>query len=483
MFRRFANLLGVAGLVALLASQSVSAAAPNMFSYQGRLTDPTGSPVPDGPNTITVRIWDDATSTLGVDMLWSSGTLTATTSDGLFQITLGQLPQPSFPIGLFSDTSLWLGITVAGDPEISPRSRLTAVPYALSGGGDFVLRAGDTMTGDLLWQDGSDSAVAVDVADHEIRTYGPNGSVVSQITEEFGFGQVKLYREGLADERVKIETTAGTGSAMRLYGTVEDPPYTNGITMLGGDGSRLFMANQLGTTELSFDMLSQIKGNSKVNLPDSAVSSLEMFDEPGLAHAFDYNSLSATSETDVAVDSVAINVPGPGFILVMVTGYISVSHITGTSTNGRIWVTESGLLDFDNFNFHLVDADLPSGFYYDGFALSMVKPVTDSGISIFRVAGDRSQGAAGSSATFNRVHTTAMYFPTSYGGVEATKSGGVATFDPSDPTGTNALRSEVTTITVEEHQALLRRIRDEERARYESRLADLEGRLESLENK
>jgi hypothetical protein len=36
---------------------------PHLISYQGRLTDADGNPVPDGEYLITFRIWSDPTST------------------------------------------------------------------------------------------------------------------------------------------------------------------------------------------------------------------------------------------------------------------------------------------------------------------------------------------------------------------------------------------------------------------------------------
>jgi len=112
--------------LACLAGIVVSAAAevPPTLSYQGVLTDASGMAVPDGPYSITFRIYDVASG--------GSALLTETRSvevhKGTFNVILGEVN----PFTLAFDRPYWIGISVAGQPELLPRMRLTSSPYSLN---------------------------------------------------------------------------------------------------------------------------------------------------------------------------------------------------------------------------------------------------------------------------------------------------------------------------------------------------------------
>jgi hypothetical protein len=102
----------------------VSAQVPNVISYQGRLTTPAGSPVPDAGYTVVFTIYDAATG--GISK-WTE-TQSVTTSGGLFSVPLGAVVPISDTV--FSGSTRYLGIKIAADPELTPRTALIAVPYA-----------------------------------------------------------------------------------------------------------------------------------------------------------------------------------------------------------------------------------------------------------------------------------------------------------------------------------------------------------------
>jgi hypothetical protein len=136
------RLIGVALaiIVALLGASSVMASggaapllqggAPGQLNYQGLLLDPaTGDPVADGNYTLTFAIYDDATSTDPGHRLWNE-TQTVSVQDGLFNVILGAVT----PITAtwLDGRDLWLGITVQGESEMTPRTQLVSMPYALN---------------------------------------------------------------------------------------------------------------------------------------------------------------------------------------------------------------------------------------------------------------------------------------------------------------------------------------------------------------
>ncbi len=102
--------------------------------------DASGNPVTDGVYQITFRLY---AQTSGGSQLWSASTtnglpggspasVPVQVKSGLFSVLLGDASngQVAFPDNLFNNDSLYLGVKVAADSEMTPRKRLSAVPYA-----------------------------------------------------------------------------------------------------------------------------------------------------------------------------------------------------------------------------------------------------------------------------------------------------------------------------------------------------------------
>ncbi|MBN1885479.1 MAG: hypothetical protein JW876_08160 [Candidatus Krumholzibacteriota bacterium] len=100
------------------------AEVPRTLDYQGVLTGADGPVVPDGSYTMTFRIYDVPA---GGSALWEE-TSDAAVGKGIFSVTLGM----AVPLDLPFDGQYWLGISVEGETELSPRVQLTAVAYSLN---------------------------------------------------------------------------------------------------------------------------------------------------------------------------------------------------------------------------------------------------------------------------------------------------------------------------------------------------------------
>jgi len=123
-------LLGAAGaLASSIPDDVVQGGAPGALNYQGLLLDSSGDPVPDDDYTITFAIYDLET---GGTALWDE-TQTASVADGLFNVRLGAT-DPITPTSWVDGRDLWLGITLSGESEMTPRQQLVSVPYALNAG-------------------------------------------------------------------------------------------------------------------------------------------------------------------------------------------------------------------------------------------------------------------------------------------------------------------------------------------------------------
>lgn len=98
-------------------------AIPNLISYQGVLNDDQGAPI-SSTVSMTFNMYDVLT---GGSPLWNE-TQSVQVSNGLFNVQLGTVnPIPST---VFYEDTLYLGIQVASDPEMTPRQRITSGTYS-----------------------------------------------------------------------------------------------------------------------------------------------------------------------------------------------------------------------------------------------------------------------------------------------------------------------------------------------------------------
>ena len=93
--------------------------------------------VPDGAYLVSFRLYS---FDIGGVPMWTED-VTVFTDDGIFDAILGN----TNPITVGFQQQRWLGISIEGEPELVPRTQLTAAPYAfqatraeslVGGGGD-----------------------------------------------------------------------------------------------------------------------------------------------------------------------------------------------------------------------------------------------------------------------------------------------------------------------------------------------------------
>ncbi|MBE7525259.1 hypothetical protein HS096_02625 [candidate division WWE3 bacterium] len=130
----------LAGLFIFLLSFHPSLAAQGItpqINYQAKLLDSGSIPVANGSYTLKFSIYDAES---GGNRLWTaSGTLATpasidvpVTSGGLLSILLGSGTQNSLATVDWNSDSLYLGVTVGSDSEMSPRKRIGAVAQAFN---------------------------------------------------------------------------------------------------------------------------------------------------------------------------------------------------------------------------------------------------------------------------------------------------------------------------------------------------------------
>jgi hypothetical protein len=111
---------------------------PANLSYQGCLRNNNGDPQ-TGSFNLLFKIYESESSGTAI---WEENHIGVQVDNGYFNVTLGGLNQIPF------NKQYWLGISVNGGQELSPRSRLTSVAYSLNTKSINLPYAGITNSGD-----------------------------------------------------------------------------------------------------------------------------------------------------------------------------------------------------------------------------------------------------------------------------------------------------------------------------------------------
>lgn len=117
------------GAAALGATSAAAAAVPGTLMHQGRLYDDAGNPVVSGsPLDVTFALYDDPLATTPI---WDE-THAISFDDGYFSVSLGEVA--AFADATFDGSVRYLGITIQGEAEMTPRAVVGSVPYAIKAG-------------------------------------------------------------------------------------------------------------------------------------------------------------------------------------------------------------------------------------------------------------------------------------------------------------------------------------------------------------
>ena len=112
------------GILTFLTS-ILCAQTPRSFTYQGMLVDAAKKPV-TGTHQILVNLYDDPVN----GTLLHSENFSSQIADGIFSIVLGSTKPLDSNITF--NKQYWLGITIDGGTELSPRTTLSSAPYAMN---------------------------------------------------------------------------------------------------------------------------------------------------------------------------------------------------------------------------------------------------------------------------------------------------------------------------------------------------------------
>lgn len=145
-------------------SARVHAATASTLNFQARLMNGSGSLVADGNYSIEFRLY---TAVAAGTNEWTE-TQSVAVKNGYFNVYLGNVTP--FPGTIDWSQEKWLTMNVNSDGEMTPRIKLTAVPYAFrSGQADSLTISGGAVTGDNLLQKAPGSVQSLNSANAGLR--------------------------------------------------------------------------------------------------------------------------------------------------------------------------------------------------------------------------------------------------------------------------------------------------------------------------
>ncbi|MEZ5357339.1 MAG: hypothetical protein R3F48_00820 [Candidatus Zixiibacteriota bacterium] len=396
--------ISIVALLFILATSICADEIPALINYQGRVTDATGAPLADGTYTMVFRIY---ASSGAPSPIWNSGKQDIAVSGGLFTYTLGS--SVPLPHNIFDNLQRYLGIQVESDPEITPRTQFTTVPYTYwalkadtalfakglteSADAEYLRNTSDTLIGSLAFYGGSGNAGGIFMY--------PESAYLLLSTD----GYIKVHLDGTDDGRLQLANNNDYVTTV-----LDADHYAN------GGGLQLF--DNTGTSRIN--LRAGTSGNNSVILPDDAIDGDEILDEPGIAanSSPSYVSVTSTSEM-IDIVTVDITIPAPGYVSVESHAVVNLQGTTGS--NGgylRIDRNEGGTIGDGEYVFLYYFAFASAGENYIPASVVRNYYLSTAGTYTFRLEAQLSGFSAGVMSV-GHSYITAKYYPTSYGTVSA----------------------------------------------------------------
>jgi hypothetical protein len=176
-------------------------------------------------------------------------------------------------------------------------------------------------------------------------------------------------------------------------------------------------------------------GDGSVTVPNNAISSPEILDEPGISVSYPNPSFTyLTVGGYTTVDSVDITIPASGYVVVTIGGYINLFHTTATQTMVYLGIDKSRNTVIFGSGYgsvvHEIPASQSTDYWQQSFSSSRVYSETAGTYRYYFNARYASGTNVSTNVAFTSIRAT--YYPTLYG----TSSMNATTMDAGIPSET-----------------------------------------------
>lgn len=227
-------------------------------------------------------------------------------------------------------------------------------------------------------------------------------------------GWLRLYQaSGFTYAEIEPDVSIGGGGYFRV---TRDSGNSTGFEVDGNNGNGGTSVRMLGdVSPMVFD--TSQPGNESVRLPNNAVGSAELLNEAGASETENSNAVTLTPNfgTNDVIESVTIDCPGSGVVLVLETFETTVQHTTGFSSSINFGISDSVSTLVGNSDIELrIPSTTATNTYDYPLTVHQVYGV-DAGSNTFYLIGDQNDTSSTTSVLDTQL--TAVYLPTEYGNV------------------------------------------------------------------
>lgn len=468
-----AALAGIAAIPALaLAQANVSTA----FTYQGLLTD--GGSRATAIYDIQFRLFD-STGTQQGPLITSNN---KSVIDGLLtqDLDFGVQYQGR---QLFLDIRVRPGASAGAYTALTPRQELTATPYAQGLRLPYVGTVSSAAPAVALSNSGGpDLAIGGDatfgstVENGNIQMRNTAANPLAIFFERGGTGGAGAFFTTTGSDYFRIEpdVSGPTGGFFEFRNG-------NGSAAMQIDGDRAggnARIDFFGASNVTFDLTTT--GNPAVVLPTDAVSSTEIFDEPGATRVGSDPSVALSNTGQTIIQQSTINCPAAGFVLAIGVCDTSYNHTAGVAAFANYGVSNSptSLPAYQD-----VTVAFPGGSavgIYDIPTMAQNLIPVSAGPNTIYFLGTQGNGTAGAFRIFDAT-LTLVYLPTSYGSVAPVINPPAPITDGTTPSVPNPFSSQTQQNWTPQASAAEReRSIADNLARIQREMADLQKQLAEL---